>query len=329
MKPEISIITPVWNGLPYIKECIQSVLDQDFQDWELIISDNGSTDGSREYLSSLADPRIKIFLQETNLGIFGNLNFLASQVRARWIKVLCADDYFLPGGLRRVVECWRKSAGNTSFIRHNWHDAKNSAAARARYSARILSHFQDPKTTNLIFFVFGNPGGNLSNVSFNARYHANGLQFRQDLPYAGDFEYWARIGNCGPWRLETDRVTYVRQHANQATRYLNKSGELIRQSKVVTEELYNQLKNEFPPMLLKARGSWNYFRFITQALKAPNKGTISQVFVNLKSPATLPSPLTLLLFAVTLGGKLFTDSTSRLLMERDLAKGARGETNPA
>ena len=38
--PAISILTPVWNGLPYIKECIESVLSQDFQDWEMIIGDN-------------------------------------------------------------------------------------------------------------------------------------------------------------------------------------------------------------------------------------------------------------------------------------------------
>ena len=50
--PAISILTPVWNGLPYVKECIASVLAQEFQDWELLIGDNGSTDGTREYLAS-------------------------------------------------------------------------------------------------------------------------------------------------------------------------------------------------------------------------------------------------------------------------------------
>ena len=48
--PAISIITPVWNGLPYIKECVESVIAQDFQDWELIIGDNASEDGTSEYL---------------------------------------------------------------------------------------------------------------------------------------------------------------------------------------------------------------------------------------------------------------------------------------
>ena len=40
--PAISILTPVWNGLPYIQECVESVIAQDFQDWEMIIGDNAS-----------------------------------------------------------------------------------------------------------------------------------------------------------------------------------------------------------------------------------------------------------------------------------------------
>ncbi len=66
--PAISIITPVWNGLPYIKECVESVLAQDFQDWEMIVGDNASEDGTSEYLRTLNDPRIKVFRHEKNLG---------------------------------------------------------------------------------------------------------------------------------------------------------------------------------------------------------------------------------------------------------------------
>src|SRR5688500_15313128 len=93
----ISILTPVWNGLPFVKECIDSVLSQEFQEWELIISDNGSTDGTRDYLDTLKDERIKIYKQEKNLGIYGNLNFLLSKASAPIGYWLCADDYFHPG----------------------------------------------------------------------------------------------------------------------------------------------------------------------------------------------------------------------------------------
>ena len=73
--PSISIVTPVWNGLPYIKELLSLSLSQDFQDWEMIIGDNSSTDGTSEYLQTLNDPRIKVFRHEKNLGVYRNIHF--------------------------------------------------------------------------------------------------------------------------------------------------------------------------------------------------------------------------------------------------------------
>jgi glycosyltransferase involved in cell wall biosynthesis len=70
--PAISILTPVWNGLPYIKECVNSVLAQDFQDWEMIVGDNASDDGTSEYLRTLTDPRIKVFRHDKNMGVCTN-----------------------------------------------------------------------------------------------------------------------------------------------------------------------------------------------------------------------------------------------------------------
>lgn len=73
--PAISILVPVYNGLPYFKECIDSVLAQNFYDWELFISDNGSIDGTREYLGTLTDPRIRIVLQKKKSGTLGKPQF--------------------------------------------------------------------------------------------------------------------------------------------------------------------------------------------------------------------------------------------------------------
>ncbi|WP_083596579.1 glycosyltransferase family 2 protein [Cnuella takakiae] len=58
MFPTISIITIVYNGMPYLEDCIESILKQEISTWELLISDDGSTDGSRAYLRSINDPRI-------------------------------------------------------------------------------------------------------------------------------------------------------------------------------------------------------------------------------------------------------------------------------
>ena len=61
--PQISVIMPVLNAMPFLKESIDSILSQSFSKFELIVVDNGSTDGSREYAESLSDPRIRVLTE--------------------------------------------------------------------------------------------------------------------------------------------------------------------------------------------------------------------------------------------------------------------------
>jgi glycosyltransferase involved in cell wall biosynthesis len=101
--PRLSILIPVYNGMPYIEEAARSVLEQDFTDFELIFSDNGSNDGTWEYITSLKDKRIRYFKNETNLGMVGNWNKALEYAQGEYIKVLPADDYILPGSLQKQV----------------------------------------------------------------------------------------------------------------------------------------------------------------------------------------------------------------------------------
>ncbi len=81
-----------YNGLPYIKEAVQCIIDQTYTKWELIISDDGSNDGTREWLKSLQDTRIRLFLQDKNLGYVANKNFAHQQAQGEYITQLDNDD---------------------------------------------------------------------------------------------------------------------------------------------------------------------------------------------------------------------------------------------
>ena len=61
---KLTVIMPVYNNLPYLKEAIDSVTNQKFSDWELLISDDRSTDGSIEFLKKIKNKKIKIFFQK-------------------------------------------------------------------------------------------------------------------------------------------------------------------------------------------------------------------------------------------------------------------------
>jgi len=239
-KPAISVLTPVWNGLPYIKECVDSVLQQEFQDWELVISDNCSTDKTRDYLDTLTDPRIRVYKQEKNLGIVGNLNFLFAKASAPVAHLLCADDYFYPGALGLILREWETLPADTAFISSNWKTIIEHSIT-ARYSYYVLPRRLDPKTSQLAFFLFGNFPGNLSNVTCNVEMVRESGGFKEGMKMAGDFEIWARIARSKGMALTDSETVYVRRHENTATNYLNKQGVLFEEHMMIYEKLIEHL----------------------------------------------------------------------------------------
>ena len=100
--PRVSVVTSVYNGETYLEECIDSILNQTFQDFEYIILDNGSTDRTPEILVQYTDPRIRIIHQE-NLGIAGSLNKGINISNSDLIARLDADDYSFPQRLEQQV----------------------------------------------------------------------------------------------------------------------------------------------------------------------------------------------------------------------------------
>jgi glycosyltransferase involved in cell wall biosynthesis len=102
----VSVVTPVYNGEKYLKECIQSVISQSFQDWEYVICDNGSTDGTPGILQGFSKhPRIRVFVNPRTLPVTDSFNHAASLVprEAKYLKFVCADDVLFPSCLELMV----------------------------------------------------------------------------------------------------------------------------------------------------------------------------------------------------------------------------------
>lgn len=102
----VSVVTPVHNALPYLDDAIQSILDQTFEDFEFVIYDDASTDGSSERIDEWAarDPRIKAFHGKKNLGPAASSNAVVRHASAPLIARMDADDISLPTRLERQRE---------------------------------------------------------------------------------------------------------------------------------------------------------------------------------------------------------------------------------
>ncbi len=103
----VMVLTPVYNGAEYLRDCIDSVRSQSFEDWRYVIVNNRSTDGTleiaREY--ERLDARISVVTNESFLSMPSNFNRAFSLVPpdARYVKVVCADDWIMPECLAELV----------------------------------------------------------------------------------------------------------------------------------------------------------------------------------------------------------------------------------
>ena len=101
---KISIVTASYNYENYIKESIQSVLNQTYEDWELIIVDDCSTDNSVNVIKSFQDDRIKLFINKQNLGLAKTLELGIKRATGDWIIFLESDDLITPDYIAKKIQ---------------------------------------------------------------------------------------------------------------------------------------------------------------------------------------------------------------------------------
>lgn len=105
MTPSVSVGLPIFNGAAYLREALDSVLSQTYDDFELIVSDNASTDETAEICRDYAarDSRLRVFRAEANRGASWNHNYAVELARGRFFKWIAADDMIAPQFLELCV----------------------------------------------------------------------------------------------------------------------------------------------------------------------------------------------------------------------------------
>lgn len=291
--PAISLVTPVWNGLPYIKETVESVLSQDFQDWEMIIGDNCSTDGTSEYLKSLTDPRIKVFRHDQNLGVYRNIYFIINKASAPIFMGCAADDYLYPGALRKILDTWKHVGPETALISFSWKRRQihqnqkglpNDPLQQFSYSAlprKLVGLY-----ATLAYFLFGNIPGNLSEISGKVSAVAPEHPLYH-IKFSADYEYWLRITRKYALHLSDEEVGFIRRHEATAASYMITNGEYHKESYGVYEQLINELSAYCDrDQLIAFYNLQNCSYHLRDAIKSAlfGKFTALKSFLNLKSP---------------------------------------------
>nr|WP_275983432.1 glycosyltransferase family 2 protein [Paenibacillus hamazuiensis] len=203
----VTVLLPVFNGIPYIEEAIISVLSQTFTDFEFLLIDDGSRDGTLQLLQGwqARDGRIKVVVHETNRGLIASLNEGLSLATGKYIARMDADDVCLPHRLQRQVEFMEAHpeigvcGGQASYT------------GTGRITTNPLDHEQI-KCFQLFWCAFTHPSV-MMRKSVLDQY---GIRY-QPYPHAEDYDLWNRLAKvCGLVNLP-DVLVVKRDHPAQVS----------------------------------------------------------------------------------------------------------------
>lgn len=174
--PKISVIIPVYNGAKTIKKTIKSVLAQTFQDFEIVIIDDGSTDQTLQVIQEINDSRIEVY-SYSNAGVSHARNEGIKQARGEYISFIDADDLWTPDKLEFQYEILQNNP--SAKIAYSWTDWIDEDDRFLRPAARLS--FEGDIYANLLIIDFMGCG-------------SNPLIFRECLLAVGGFDSTLRGG---------------------------------------------------------------------------------------------------------------------------------------
>lgn len=183
----VSIIMPSYNTAPYIKQTIQSVLDQTYTNWELIIVDDCSTDNTDEVLENIKDSRIRYFKNNKNSGAAVSRNKALREAKGQWIAYLDSDDLWMPEKLEKQIHFMETNGYAFSYTNYEEIDVNGDKTG--------VSITGPKKITKTGMFNYCWPG------CLTVMYDANkiGLIQIEDIKKNNDYAMWLKVcrkANC-------------------------------------------------------------------------------------------------------------------------------------
>jgi glycosyltransferase involved in cell wall biosynthesis len=252
--PLVSICLPTFNGAATISETIRSILAQSFQQWELVISDDESTDNTLIKIGEFNDPRIRIISGRKRSIPADNWNHCINHAQGKYIKVMGQDDLLLPDCIKSEVElmdnplyselsfCFSKrniiSSSGQIVIRNRGFDHKTDVV-------EILSLL--PQIVRSGTNIFGEPVA----VMIRATALKKAGEFAGS--YVIDLDMWIRLLEIGPARSTHETLVAFRVGATSWSNALKSS------QAYETTELYKRLTKKFPGKISRLDMSIGYF----------------------------------------------------------------------
>jgi glycosyltransferase involved in cell wall biosynthesis len=213
--PRLSIGLPVYNGENYLAESIDALLGQTYDDFELLISDNASTDDTARICAryQAQDPRVRYFRQAQNIGCAPNHNSLVSQARGELFKWVAHDDLYASDLLERCVDALDKyptavlAQSFTALI-----DGSGTVTQTVKYILTTAASSAPERFRSVLFDTGGDDGGAVIRTSVLRQTALTGSYYRADRAFV------AELALYGPFYQVPDWLYFRRDHTDRASR---------------------------------------------------------------------------------------------------------------
>ncbi|MCD2492148.1 glycosyltransferase [Lacrimispora sp. NSJ-141] len=196
MMPLVSVCIPAYNSAVYIKKTIESILDQNYKNIELVVVDDCSKDNTVEIVKNIEDSRMRLVQNEKNLGMTGNWNKCLAEAKGDYIKLVCADDILYADSIQKELGALLKHPdvtlvmSDTALIDEN---GGRTGCFKRYPKAGLLEGRKVAKRALIFKSFFGAP----CNTLFPRSSYERAGGFDPKFPYILDFDMWLRMACLG------------------------------------------------------------------------------------------------------------------------------------
>lgn len=246
MSPKVSIVIPAYNNVQYIEETLQSVLNQSFDDYEVVIADHSSIDGTAEVIARFADhPKVRVLPPTpTGGGAQANWNRVSQAATGEYLKLVCGDDLIAPEALALQVEALDSNPSAVLVSsRRDLVDANGGVFLKGRglqgVDGKVSGREAIKATVRAGSNIFGEPACSL----FKRELLAREGWWDNTHPYLIDEATLVRICRHGDFVALRETLASFRISASQW------SVRLARQQSDQAIAFHNQLRKDDPALL--------------------------------------------------------------------------------
>lgn len=220
--PRVAIIIPSYNHASFLGAAIESVLAQTFQDWTLLVLDDQSPDGSVEVAGSFDDPRIRVMVNDRNLGTYGSQQRGVELSEGEFVAILNSDDFWEPTKLAKQVALLDLHPEASACFTLGW----MADAGGAILKEDVHADWPTAEVCDLLPHLLHENRILASSVVFRR----SGLSFETSCRYSGD--WLALLAACarGPLVCVPERLTSWRQHGHNS--YIRREPQLVEEIRV-------------------------------------------------------------------------------------------------